>query len=72
MKLIINGETVDKVNAETITELLSDQKVKMPEYVSVELNGTILKRADFDVTPVTEGDTVEFMYFMGGGGDGFN
>lgn len=72
MKMTINGETVDNVNAGTITELLSDQKVKMPEYVSVELNGTILKRADFDVTPVNEGDTVEFMYFMGGGGDGSN
>jgi sulfur carrier protein len=40
----------------------------MPDMVSVELNGKILKRSDFETTALNEGDKVEFLYFMGGGG----
>ena len=39
----------------------------MPEMVSVELNGQILKRAEFEQRILEEGDKVEFLYFMGGG-----
>jgi sulfur carrier protein len=41
--------------------------VPQAEYVTVELNGEILLRGDFDTTQVREGDGVEFLYFMGGG-----
>ena len=39
----------------------------MPEMVSVEINGQILRRPEFDTTALKEGDKVEFLYFMGGG-----
>ena len=67
MKLITNGEQVKCSDGATVNELLVEQKVKMPEMVSVELNGQILKRSDFDGTVLSEGDKVEFLYFMGGG-----
>jgi sulfur carrier protein len=35
--------------------------------VSVELNETVLQRAEFETTPLHEGDRVELLYFMGGG-----
>jgi len=35
--------------------------------VSVELNETVLQRAEFEATPLHEGDRVELLYFMGGG-----
>jgi thiamine biosynthesis protein ThiS len=35
--------------------------------VSVELNETVLQRAEFKTTPLHEGDRVELLYFMGGG-----
>lgn len=41
----------------------------MPDMVSVQVNGTILKREDFPATPVRENDSVDFLYFMGGGGE---
>ena len=68
MKLQINGEKeqVDS-NSITITELLKLKDVKMPEMVSVELNGDILDRDAFDTTNLKEDDEVEFLYFMGGG-----
>jgi len=68
MKLQINGEKeqVD-VDSITITELLKLKEVKMPDMVSVELNGDILDRDAFDTTNLKEDDEVEFLYFMGGG-----
>ena len=69
MKLTING-TSEELTGDTLTvsEVLALKSVKMPEMVSVELNGDILDRAAFDSTKVNDGDTVEFLYFMGGGG----
>lgn len=67
MKLTVNGKDADVRDALTVTELLLDQSVKMPEMVSVELNGKIVKRSDFKDTVLADGDKVEFLYFMGGG-----
>ena len=68
MKLQINGEaeTIEKESI-TISDLLAYKEVKMPEMVSVELNGDILDREAFDSTNLKEDDQVEFLYFMGGG-----
>ena len=68
MKLKINGETSEiKEEAISVTALLTLKEVKMPDMVTVELNGDILDRSAFDSTQVKEGDEVEFIYFMGGG-----
>ena len=67
MKLVVNGNEVDSKDGINIGELLVEQNVKMPEMVSVEINGQILRRPEFDTTTLSEGDKVEFLYFMGGG-----
>ncbi len=67
MNIKINGEATTLDEAVNITGLLTIKKVKMPDMVSVELNGEILKRDDFDTTSVKDGDNIEFLYFMGGG-----
>ncbi|MCX5771394.1 MAG: sulfur carrier protein ThiS [Candidatus Hydrogenedentes bacterium] len=67
MKLTINGQEVDGVASNTVTDLLVEQKVKTPVYVSVELNGEILDRNQLDSATLKDGDRVEFLYFMGGG-----
>ncbi|RKY07543.1 MAG: thiamine biosynthesis protein ThiS [Planctomycetota bacterium] len=67
MKLVINGEEVKSKGGLSVSELLVEQEVKMPEMVSVEINGRILRRPEFDTTVLNEGDKVEFLYFMGGG-----
>jgi len=67
MKIQINGEPAE-IDAEiSVTQLLFDRKVKMPDMVSVELNGDILERKNFENTVIRDGDKVEFLYFMGGG-----
>jgi len=67
MKLIVNGEQVNCGDGLTVSELLVEQKVKMPDMVSVELNGQILRRTEFERTVLKDDDKVEFLYFMGGG-----
>ena len=67
MKLIVNGKNIEIDTDLNINNLLYQQKVKMPELVSVELNGQILKRSEFESTSLNEGDEIEFLYFMGGG-----
>ncbi len=67
MKLIVNGKESNLTEGLTINQLLIAQEVKMPEMVSVELNGQILKRSQFQSTQLQDGDKIEFLYFMGGG-----
>ncbi len=67
MNIVVNGEQIDCGDSLTVSKLLIEQKVKMPEMVSVELNGKILRRTEFEQTLLNDDDKVEFLYFMGGG-----
>lgn len=68
LNVMINGEKETIEGAEiSVTKLLEVKEVKMPDMVSVELNGRILKREEFPTTSINEGDRIEFLYFMGGG-----
>ena len=68
MKIKINGEDKSFSNESiTIQELLKIENVKMPEMVSVEHNGEMVDRSQFETISVKENDVVEFLYFMGGG-----
>jgi len=69
MTITINGkETALAENpARTVGSLLDELDVAQRQYVTVELNGEILERDAFGNTPVQDGDTLEFLYFMGGG-----
>ena len=69
MTLQVNGEKLNYEDPITVTELLIERKVKMPDMVSVELNGQIIQRSTFEETMLSDGDRVEFMYFMGGGSE---
>ncbi len=67
MNLVVNGKNTDITDTLTISELLTQEDVKMPQMVSVELNGQILKRSEFETTKLKDDDKVEFLYYMGGG-----
>jgi len=36
-------------------------------YANVRINGTVLSRRDFENIPLSDGDEIDFLYFMGGG-----
>ncbi len=67
MKIMVNGEQLEIGNPLTVTELLQTRKIESPDMVSVEVNEEILARDAFATTCLQENDTVEFLYFMGGG-----
>jgi sulfur carrier protein len=68
MTLSINGKTDTVGGFEiSVVDLLKAKDVEMPDMVSVQLNGEVLRREEFDTTMVKENDEVEFLYFMGGG-----
>jgi sulfur carrier protein len=69
MQLTVNGApaVIEGKDGISVNALLAELKVSDPLYVTVELNGEIVPRPAFDDTQVKDGDTVEFLYFMGGG-----
>ncbi len=67
MKLTVNGEPLEIKKPINVKELLVVAKAEQPEYVTVELNGEFVDHSGFESTLVKDGDTVEFLYFMGGG-----
>ncbi|CUH97011.1 hypothetical protein P22_3137 [Propionispora sp. 2/2-37] len=67
MKIAVNGEEVILKQAVNVERLLELQKVEMANYVTVQINDEIVDREDFENTLLKEGDSVEFLYFMGGG-----
>lgn len=67
MKLTVNGEPLEVEKPINVKELLVVAKAEQPEYVTVELNGEFVDHSGFESTLVKDGDTVEFLYFMGGG-----
>ncbi len=70
MNLKINGEEIIiKKDNLTIYDILSICKVEMPEMVSVQLNGAFVERLVFASTVVSDGDEIDFLYFMGGGAE---
>jgi O-acetylhomoserine (thiol)-lyase len=67
MKIVINGNQKDIGGDLTLRDLLILLNVESPDLVSVELNGVILNRGEISTVKVQENDTIEFLYFLGGG-----
>ncbi|GAB6174921.1 sulfur carrier protein ThiS [Paradesulfitobacterium aromaticivorans] len=67
MKIRINGNEVVLEKAVSLKELLVMQNVRMPEYVTVQLNDEFVSTSSFENTLINDGDEIEFLYFMGGG-----
>jgi thiamine biosynthesis protein ThiS len=62
----LNGEAFETAGPITVSALLAALKLD-GRRVAVEVNLTVLKRAEFDRVEVREGDQVEVVNFVGGG-----
>ena len=69
MDIVVNGEPRELPDGSTVAQLLEQLQVR-PERVVVEVNLTILKRAQHPQTLLRAGDQVEIVQFVGGGGAG--
>src|SRR5690606_720207 len=63
--LTVNGET-RRSSAATVADLVRELSLK-PEKVAVEHNGIIVPRSTLADTPLSEGDVLEIVHFVGGG-----
>jgi thiamine biosynthesis protein ThiS len=66
MKLTINGESHEYHEQLTVTQLLSQLKLR-PDQVVVELNRSILAPETHNNTELKTGDVIELVQFVGGG-----
>jgi sulfur carrier protein len=68
MKITIelNGEPYSVEAGMRVTALLEELKLK-PKRVAVEINQTVVPKADYDTIALNPGDRVEVINFVGGG-----
>jgi sulfur carrier protein len=67
MTITIAGNKKEVADNLTVTQLIIDENVETPEYVTVTINDEFVKSGTFEETTLKDGDVVEFLYFMGGG-----
>lgn len=66
MKLILNGVDRETPALATLADLT--RWLALPAFgTAVELNGTVIRRADHGATPLREGDRLEIVRLVGGG-----
>jgi len=65
--VIVNGEPQEVQLPLSLTELIRQNDVRQPEMVSVQVNDDFVDRNEWDALQIKEGDSVDFLYFMGGG-----
>ena len=68
MKLMINGEAREFEALENLSDLIGQLGMK-PDRVAVELNRDLISRDRWTRTPLSEGDRLEIVHFVGGGSD---
>ncbi len=67
MEIRVNGKAESIADGSTVGSVLEAKELD-PALVSVEHNGKILEKSDLDGTILSEGDELEILFFMGGGG----
>lgn len=66
MRVTINGKEEELPADLTVAGLLLRRNIHTT-LVAVELNGRILRRAEFAERPIAGGDRLEIVHFVGGG-----
>ena len=67
MTITVAGNKKDVAEGLTVAQLVIDENVETPQYVTVTINDEFVESGAFESTVLIDGDVVEFLYFMGGG-----
>ena len=67
MFITVAGEKKEYEEGLTLPKLIEAEQVETPDYVTVSINDEFIATEDRESTVLNEGDSVEFLYFMGGG-----
>ena len=66
MRIQINGEPREIPDGTTLAQLVSLLQLK-PEQIAIELNRTVVRRAEWSNATLRDDDTLEIVHFVGGG-----
>ncbi|MHC4663075.1 MAG: sulfur carrier protein ThiS [Planctomycetota bacterium] len=64
--ITVNGREVDWETGLTVSGLIKKLNFIFPQ-IFVTINGTLIKKDDYDETPVSDGDKVEIIHMIAGG-----
>ena len=67
MTITVAGTKKEYEDGLTVAKLVELENVETTEYVTVTINEEFVESGSFASTTLKDGDTVEFLYFMGGG-----
>ena len=67
MTITVAGNKKEVKDGLTLPELIELENVESPLYVTVSINEEFIKKDDEASVVLKEGDSIEFLYFMGGG-----
>lgn len=66
MQIIVNGASQEIPQDFNLIQLLQRLEIT-PDRIAVEINLTVINRADYDTYSLKEGDRIEIISFIGGG-----
>ena len=66
LRIQVNGESRDADDNSSLQDLIANLNLKA-ERLAVELNGSVIRRVDWEQTVLHDGDKVEIVHFVGGG-----
>jgi sulfur carrier protein len=67
MTITVAGEKKEYADGINVAKLIELEDVETPEYVTVTVNDDFVDSGAFESTVIKDGDSIEFLYFMGGG-----
>lgn len=67
MFITVAGEKKEYKEGLTLQELIEAEEIDNPMYVTVSVNDEFVDADKKESTVLKDGDSVEFLYFMGGG-----
>ena len=67
MQIFINGESRDVAGQFTVEDLVRELFIQ-PQRIAIELNRKVVHPNEWPGTVLNEGDRIEIVHFVGGGG----
>ena len=64
MVITVAGEKKEVKDGLTLPELIEQENVEMPEYVTVSINDEFVASEAKATTVLKDGDSIEFLYFI--------
>jgi thiamine biosynthesis protein ThiS len=67
LQVEINGETRELNHNQIVLAELVRELSLAPQRIAVEVNKRIVRRDEWEKTPINDGDRIEIVHFVGGG-----